>query len=88
MIELSPYQFTLFSSIIIVVVWLIRLESKIIMEKALREQFEKNLREKDQAHSTRITGLEGRILDELRKLENSVMRVADKLDGKQDKPKE
>lgn len=88
MIELTPFQFTFFSSIILVVVWLIRLEAKVNKEIALREQFETHLKDKDHNHNGRINGLEGRILDELRKLDLAVKRVEDKLDNKQDKHKE
>ena len=85
MIELNPFQFTFFSSIILVAVWLIRLEAKVNKEIALREQFEAHLKDKDHTHNGRINGLEGRILDELRKLDLAVRRVEDKLDNKQDK---
>lgn len=85
MIELTSSQVTLFLSVIGFIVWLIRLEGRLSQEIALRMQHQEHQLEKDAGHHARVIGLEGRILDELRKLESTVRRVEEKLDKKQDK---
>lgn len=85
MIELSAAQVTLLVSTLSFIIWLIRLEGRLTEEIALRKQHQLFQAEKDAGHNSRVIGLEGRILDELRKLESTVRRVEEKLDHKQDK---
>jgi hypothetical protein len=85
MIELTAVQVSVALAFIAGIVWLIRLEAKINKEIALREQFTLFISEKDKHHNGRIQGLEGRVLDELRKLREDIGKVSEKLDKKQDK---
>jgi hypothetical protein len=85
MIELTAPQLTIIISVVGFVVWLIRLEGRLSQEIALRIQHQTYQLEKDAGHNARVLGLEGRILDELRKLESTVRRMEEKLDKKQDK---
>jgi hypothetical protein len=84
-IELTALQFSIICGMVTVIVWLIRLEGRVNTEKALREQSENNTISREQFNSGRVTNLEGRILDEMRKLREDITRFQDRLDTKQDK---
>jgi hypothetical protein len=66
------------SSIVLGIVWLIRLEGRVNTEKELRLQADVHHKEANQA-------MNGRILDEFRKVETALVRFETKLDSKQDK---
>jgi len=85
MIEFTMLQFSLISSVVGVVVWLIRLEGKLNLESELRKQSDNNAKEKDILNSGRITNFEGRIFDDIRKLNDAILRLESKYDRKQDK---
>ena len=85
MIEFTMLQFSLISSVVGVVVWLIRLEGKLNLESELRKQSDNNSKEKDILNSGRITNFEGRIFDDIRKLNDAILRLESKYDRKQDK---
>lgn len=78
MIELTTTQFTFLSSIVLGVVWLIRLEGRVNTERELRLQADVHHKEANQQ-------MNGRILDEFRKVETALVRFETKLDNKQDK---
>jgi len=78
MIELNAQQLTYFLSVIAGIVWLIRLEGRVNTEKELRLQADVHHKESNQQ-------MNGRILDEFRKVETALVRFETKLDSKQDK---
>jgi hypothetical protein len=78
MIELTTYQLTFFTSIVLGIVWLIRLEGRVNTERELRLQADVHHKESNQQ-------MNGRILDEFRKVETALVRFETKLDSKQDK---
>lgn len=85
MIEFTAFQFTLLCALVTVCAWVFRLEGKVNIERELRRQAEENSKEKDKMNNGRITNFEGRIFDDIKKLNEAMIRVENKLDSKQDK---
>lgn len=85
MIEFTAFQFTLLCALVTVCAWVFRLEGKVNIERELRKQSEINSKEKDFMNNGRITNFEGRIFDDIRKLNEAILRLESKYDRKQDK---